>query len=238
MDEKFVEEKNKIIDETAPSPDESPKENKMIREMMSAILDVFYNYKNNYDEEFFDRFLKTYIWFFDINNLHRDLQDELKYYHKILEARDVYGDRVYRWLPAADIDGSWKACFESVEWNIKKIKERGSDKAFVTPEGDNRYRVSKSIKLWVVRKNWCKQEKRYWMLVIEDEIERIIHDDYLDGKSRVRYENEFYIVHDRFELANLLSACQRGEMEFGRNVYYSPDSIRDIVPREFIYSSY
>lgn len=210
-------------------------ESKLFVDANMAAIRTFFASEVLENSEFSERYIENGFFElgFDSYMIFDHLKEEVKSYNKIKEYEASYGDDIKRWLPESKEDGGWEDCLKIVEWNIKKVHERGSDKPLFKPKGDNRYRVHKSINLWVMNKDW-KGEEVVGSIGIIDEIERKIYCSENSDKEWVQYQNEFHLVHDRFEFSNLITAARRGEYDFFNSVYNSPDPLRDVIPKEFI----
>lgn len=163
------------------------------------------------------------------------LKEEMMAYKTIKELEREFDQReILRLLQTRCSDLGWSDSLEIITWSLEKKKKHGSDEPYVRPEGDRRYRVNKSIKLWVMNRSWEEGEEEGAVIGIVDQIERVVYE--VEGRQGlyVTYQNELYEVQDKFKLARLLTHARRGKVEFFSNEHRSPDCVSDIVPKEFI----
>lgn len=188
--------------------------------------------------DFFPRFIKNHLEInpvCDVSYLFDELKDEFEAYQKIKNhEREVGESEIQRLLKTRCDKLGWCDSLDVIGWSIEKNKKHGSDEPYVRPNGDQRYRVNKSIKLWVMSRSWEEGREKGAVIGIVDQIERVVRR--VDGRHGlyVTYQNDLYEIQDKFKLARLLTQARRGEVEFFSNEHRSPDPVSDIVPKEFI----
>lgn len=188
-------------------------------------------------EEFFNRLFFHEEWYFadDMLLFFDILKDEFSAYQKINEMRRSRGYNEINDIIEKKCHGKdWQECLTLIQWSDQKIKDRGSDKPYFEPEGDFRYRVNESIKLWVMNRDWDDEPEKGSVIGVVDEIERVIL--VVEGRPGefVRYNSELHSIRNRFEFSKLIAMARRGDIEFFSNLHRSPDYLSDIIPKEFI----
>lgn len=87
----------------------------------------------------------------------------------------------------------------------------------VTPKGDDRYRVSSPVKLWVVNRSWSKDKTRVEVCGVVESIERSVYR--IEGRHGqwVRYSNHYHPLYTAQEFSELLANARAGKYEFFNN---------------------
>lgn len=107
----------------------------------------------------------------------------------------------------------------------------------VIPKGDNRWRVSKAVKLWVLNRSWSKDKTHVEACGVIESIERSVYR--IEGKSGhwVRYSNRYHPLHTAEEFSELLAKAKKKNFEFFNNEIsrYDLDSFEQTEHAPFIY---
>ncbi|WP_162934943.1 hypothetical protein [Pseudomonas cavernae] len=105
------------------------------------------------------------------------------------------------------------------------------------PVGDNRYRVTRSAKLWVVIRKTEAGELTHFG--INDSIERSVYNVLGRVGEYVQYQNYFHPLHPENEFEKHLSLGASGKLYFFSNCAgiggSEPEKIRSISIAPFIY---
>lgn len=106
----------------------------------------------------------------------------------------------------------------------------------VTPRGDNRSRSSKSVKLWVVTRNWSKDKDHFEACGILESVERTVYR--IEGREGewVQYGRRFHPLHSAEEFsAVLVQARKRKQYFFNNELGGRGEALRDTAIAAFIY---
>lgn len=100
------------------------------------------------------------------------------------------------------------------------MKEKGNATLpMVTPSGDGRWwwRVSKSVKLWVVNRSWAKDKTRVEVCGVIESIERSVYR--IRGRSGewVRYYDHYHLLHTADEFSEILANAKKSKYVFFNN---------------------
>lgn len=108
--------------------------------------------------------------------------------------------------------------------------------AKVTPKADNRWRVSKAVKLWVVNRGWSKDKTHLEVCGVLESVERSVY--MFEGRNGqwVRYSNCYYPLHTAKEFSEFLVNAKKDKCEFWNNeIAPFGNAIKDTEPAPFIY---
>ncbi len=112
------------------------------------------------------------------------------------------------------------------------------DKEYIEPHNDERYRVYRSTKLWVVDRNSVHQDMNSIQIYkIINSIERTIIAIKGEEGEWVRFRNRYYPLHDKEELSKIISEAKKGTcaLLFEKNVRNSGKKDSQLWASPFIY---
>lgn len=107
----------------------------------------------------------------------------------------------------------------------------------VPPKKDGRWRVSRSERLWVVRRSWSKDKTHIETCGAIESIERSVYQ--IEGRSGewVRYDNRYYPLHSAQEFSDLLAGAKKKKLYFFNNETrrHDLDAFAQTEPAPFIF---